>query len=580
MSRTVRLCVTLGLLCTAAVATAVLFGETGFDRAQYAAAFGDPSSGPWDVLWQVRAPRAVCALVVGAALGLAGAVMQGLLRNPLADPGVLGVSATAALGAALAIVLGGAGVGGLVEMSALAGAAVAGGVLVAAAGLMRAPEALILFGVALSSFAGAATALIFNLSPSPIAQAEVMAWLLGSVQNRSWVDVAWVAPALAMAAVFAGLSARGLRMLTLGDETAAISGLSMGRLRGFALIAAALATGAAVAVAGVIGFVGLAAPSGAGGGARGRGANPGALGPGGRTDPGGRGLSGAADADGSGAETGGVHGLDRGAPVRPDRLAGGAGVAAVIAPLTMWDAQATLGGRKVLDGAHVQVERGRLVALVGPNGAGKSSLIKAFVGLLALDGGVARLDGDDVTTLSPRERARRVAYLPQERRIAWNLPAVEVAALGAPFLAGPEALARAKRALAEVGGAHLVDRGVAEMSGGERARVLLARALTTDAPMLLADEPIAGLDPDAQRLVLERLRGRADGGAGVLVSLHDLTLAAAFADQVVVMHQGQVAAAAPPMEALEPGVLRSVFGLDGRWVETPDGPLLAARRAQ
>ena len=80
-----------------------------------------------------------------------------------------------------------------------------------------------------------------------------------------------------------------------------------------------------------------------------------------------------------------------------------------------------------------------MVALVGPNGAGKSSLIKAFVGLLALDGGVARLNGDDVTILSPRERARRVAYLPQERRIAWNLPAVEVAALGAPFLAGPEA---------------------------------------------------------------------------------------------------------------------------------------------
>ena len=260
MSRTVRLSLILGLVCVAAVAAAILFGETGFDGAQYAAAFSDPASGPWEVLWQVRAPRAVCALVVGACLGLAGAVMQGLLRNPLADPGVLGVSATAALGAALAIVLGGAGVAGAVEISALVGAGVAGGLLIVAAGLMRAPEALILFGVALSSFAGAATALIFNLSPSPIAQAEVMSWLLGSVQNRSWVDVAWAAPALAAAAVFAGLSAKGLRMLTLGDETAAASGLSMGRLRVFALIAAALATGAAVAVAGVIGFVGLAAP--------------------------------------------------------------------------------------------------------------------------------------------------------------------------------------------------------------------------------------------------------------------------------------------------------------------------------
>ena len=260
MIATMRLCLILGLLIVTALALAILAGETAFSGAQYAAAFGDPRSGPAEVLWQVRAPRAVCALVVGAALGLAGAVMQGLLRNPLADPGVLGVSATAALGAALAIVLGAAALPGLVEVSALAGAALAGGLLIVASRAMRAPEALILFGVALSSFAGAATALIFNLSPSPIASAEVMSWLLGSVQSRSWVDVAWVTPAVIVAAVFAGLSGSGLRMLTLGDEGAATSGLNMGRIRLFALIAAAVATGAAVAVAGVIGFVGLAAP--------------------------------------------------------------------------------------------------------------------------------------------------------------------------------------------------------------------------------------------------------------------------------------------------------------------------------
>ena len=260
MIATMRLCLILGLLIVTALALAILAGETAFSGAQYAAAFGDPRSGPAEVLWQVRAPRAVCALVVGAALGLAGAVMQGLLRNPLADPGVLGVSATAALGAALAIVLGAAAVPGLVELAALAGAALAGGLLIVASRAMRAPEALILFGVALSSFAGAATALIFNLSPSPIASAEVMSWLLGSVQNRSWVDVAWLTPAVIVAAVFAGLSGSGLRMLTLGDEGAATSGLNMGRIRLFALIAAAVATGAAVAVAGVIGFVGLAAP--------------------------------------------------------------------------------------------------------------------------------------------------------------------------------------------------------------------------------------------------------------------------------------------------------------------------------
>lgn len=252
----------LGLLLALMVALvlAVLLGETLLPPAQWAEALRDPASGPGEVLWAVRAPRAVCALGVGAALGLAGAVMQGLLRNPLADPGVLGVSATAALGAALAIVAGAAGLAGAVEMSALGGAAVGGLMLVGFAARVRQPEALILFGVALSGFAGALTALVFNLSPSPIAMAEVMSWLLGSVQNRSWIDVLWIAPPLALSAVLAALAAPGLRMLTLGEETAATSGLAMTRLRILALVGASLATGAAVAAAGVIGFVGLAAP--------------------------------------------------------------------------------------------------------------------------------------------------------------------------------------------------------------------------------------------------------------------------------------------------------------------------------
>jgi len=243
-----------------AVVAAVLLGEASLSIAAYLEALRDPSSTSGEVLWQVRAPRAVCAFVVGAALGLAGAVLQGLLRNPLADPGVLGVSAVAALMAALAIVLGLAALPGAVEIAALLGAAGAGVLLVAVASVVRAPEALILFGVALSSFAGAATALIFNLSPSPIATAEVMSWLLGSVQNRSWIDVAWVTPAVALAAILAAASARGLRMLALGEETARTSGLPMERLRMLAIVGSALAAGSAVAVAGVIGFVGLAAP--------------------------------------------------------------------------------------------------------------------------------------------------------------------------------------------------------------------------------------------------------------------------------------------------------------------------------
>ena len=255
-----RLTLLLALLAALAGLAAVLFGETIFSMAQLGQAFTDLSSGPAEVLWSVRAPRVVTALVVGAALGLSGGVMQGMLRNPLADPGVLGVSALAALGAAAAIVLGWAALPGAVEVAALSGAVLAGGLLVLFSARVRAPEALILFGVAVSSFAGAATALIFNLSPSPIATAEVMNWLLGSVQNRSWIDVAWVTPAVFLAGMLAALAAPGLRMLSLGEETARTSGLPMARLRLLALLATALATGAAVAVAGVIGFVGLAAP--------------------------------------------------------------------------------------------------------------------------------------------------------------------------------------------------------------------------------------------------------------------------------------------------------------------------------
>ncbi|MDZ4114268.1 MAG: iron ABC transporter permease [Brevundimonas sp.] len=255
-----RINLMLALALAVALIAALTLGEVGLSGAQYLQAFRDPASGPGLILWQVRAPRAVCAVAVGAALGLSGALMQGLLRNPLAEPGVLGVSATASLGGALVLVAGAGMVTGAVELAAMAGAGIGAAVLVAFAARVRAPEALILFGVALSSFAGAATALIFNLSPSPIATAEVMAWLLGSVQNRGWGDVLWVTVALVPAGVLAGLSAPGLKALSLGDETARTLGLPLDRLRLLALIAASLAAGAAVATAGVIGFVGLVAP--------------------------------------------------------------------------------------------------------------------------------------------------------------------------------------------------------------------------------------------------------------------------------------------------------------------------------
>jgi iron complex transport system ATP-binding protein len=133
-------------------------------------------------------------------------------------------------------------------------------------------------------------------------------------------------------------------------------------------------------------------------------------------------------------------------------------------------------------------------------------------------------------------------------------------------------------ALEEVEAAALADRGVAELSGGERARVLLARVLASEAGLILADEPVAGLDPEGQLLVLERLKARAEAGQTVVASLHDLSLAARFADRVVVMDRGGIRADGPPAQALSAAILRDVFGLTGLWLDGDEGPLLTLKR--
>ncbi|HYE45477.1 MAG TPA: iron ABC transporter permease [Caulobacter sp.] len=244
----------------AVLAAGLLLGETPLTLAQYGEAIAQPGSPAGEVIWTIRLPRALMAALVGGGLGLAGAALQGLLRNPLADPGVLGVSAFAGLGAALTIALGLSALTGAVEAGALVGALAAGLLVSGLAARFREPEALILLGVSLSALGGALTALIFNFSPSPVATAEVMNWLLGSVANRDLSDIVRAAIPMALGAGLCLWSARGLTMLTLGEETAALSGLPMAALRTAAVAGAALLTGAGVAAAGVVGFVGLAAP--------------------------------------------------------------------------------------------------------------------------------------------------------------------------------------------------------------------------------------------------------------------------------------------------------------------------------
>ena len=237
-----------------------------------------------------------------------------------------------------------------------------------------------------------------------------------------------------------------------------------------------------------------------------------------------------------------------------------------------------IGSRVVLDGAEFTASPGEVVGVLGPNGAGKTTLLRAMLGLARLEAGSARLAGHPVTALGEAQRARLVGYLPQERRVAWSLPAWRIAALGA--VDRPPALARriAHAALKRVGLGVLADRGVLDMSGGERARVLLARLLCVEAPLLVADEPAAGLDPDAQLLVLELMREEAAKGRAVVVTLHDLTLAARACDRLVVLHEGRVVTQGAPEEALTPDVLADVFRLNGELMETRAGLAVVASR--
>ncbi|MBA3069971.1 MAG: iron ABC transporter permease [Hyphomonas sp.] len=213
------------------------------------------------IVWEIRLPRAAAAFGVGVALGLAGAALQGLLQNPLAEPGVLGVSAFAALGAVIAIFFGLAGVSGLVvPLAAILGAGLATLVLVAATLRGASSVTLLLIGIGLSSFAGALVSLAMNLAPNPYSLADLVNWMMGSVANRSWADIVLAAPAWGIGTALVLLAGPGLRALSLGEDTAISLGADIRRTRLLVIGGTSLLAGASVATAGAIGFVGIVAP--------------------------------------------------------------------------------------------------------------------------------------------------------------------------------------------------------------------------------------------------------------------------------------------------------------------------------
>ena len=239
--------------------------------------------------------------------------------------------------------------------------------------------------------------------------------------------------------------------------------------------------------------------------------------------------------------------------------------------LKLLDLEVVLGGGRAVADVELLVKRGEFVAVIGPNGAGKTSLLRAAAGLVPARGTI-EIAGDPLKKLSRAERARRLGYLPQGHVFHWPLPVGEIVALGRlPRGAGADLSAVDReavvRAMTATGVLDYAERPVTTLSGGERARVALARVLATEAPLILADEPTAALDPRYQLIVLDILRKHAAAGGAVIAVLHDVGLAARQANRVVIMDVGRIVADGPPREVLT----------KSRLAETLASPLTSSR---
>ena len=228
---------------------------------------------------------------------------------------------------------------------------------------------------------------------------------------------------------------------------------------------------------------------------------------------------------------------------------------------------------RVLSSVSLQISAGECAGLIGPNGAGKTTLLRAALGLIAFDG------QSSLASLPPKARARMAAYLPQTRQIAWDMSVEHLIALGRlPHGARRSAadVEAIEAALNRLNLAPMRTRPAKALSGGEQARVLIARALAQQTPLLIADEPTAGLDPAAGLDCLHLFADLARAGRAVLATHHDLSLAARFCTRLIVLKQGRIVADGPPRDILSEKLLAEVFDLRARLIDTPDGPIIQA----
>jgi iron complex transport system permease protein len=576
------------------------------------------------ILWQLRLPRILLALEIGLALSLAGTAYQGVFRNPLADPYILGVSSGAALGATIGfgwMVTRSLAGGALIPLFAFAGA-LANTFLVY--GLARSSgrmpvTALLLAGVAVSALSSALVSVILLFSGDWLRQ--IVYWTMGSLANGSWREVRLLLPFLLLGSATILFSARALDLFLLGEERAESTGLAVERAKLLLLTAGALLAAAAVAAGGVIGFVGLIVPHAARllVGPEHRKLNPvaallGALfllavdtaarlvvAP--RELPIGviTALAGAPfflwllrQAGRHAQRSQGLSRIDEGQDLTGEardgtrqveidqiglnqvEMAGGTTESPLLEARAL---RVDLAGRQILRGISLTLRPGELVAIVGPNGAGKSTLLRALAGLLPLADGECVIQGRPLQGYSRRVLARRLALVPQQPDFRFELTVRGVVKLGRfphqPWWGGESPADRqtVETVLAETGLLALADRPVTALSGGEQQRVAVAQALAQQPSILLLDEPTTHLDLNYQAelmALLDRLRwGSGQGGGpirshssglGMLIVLHDLNLASAWCDRLVLLGGGEIVREGSPEQVLDPATLSRVYG--------------------
>ncbi len=566
-------------LLTAALAISLIVGSAfGSVHINFVRAFRDSASPDRAILMGARLPRVLMGAVVGAVLAAVGTALQALVRNPLAEGGILGISGGGALGAIVALVMlsQSAASDVIVPLIAFA-AALASTVMVYRLALVEGrlePFTLLLIGVIFNSFWGAAIMLVNSVVNFYFAH-SILFWLMGSLEAPSYREVVVVAILGGAGFAILMLCARDMNLLSFGDEPAAELGVEVDRVRRTIFFATSIMIGAAVSVSGIITFVGLIVPHmlRLALGADHRLLLPASL------------IGGAAFMV--------VADLAARVAIAPSEIAGWRNHGAVrrtvlhlyasprrqkavlaVSPagdrgrlaLHASEIVAGYGGAQVLRGVSLELAAGEMLAVVGPNGAGKSTLLKVLGGTLARTSGAIELFSRPLDSFDRRALARIVAMVAQENSVAFQFTVLEVVLMGrAPHLASFHLETRRDLEIAHSALSHfdllaLAGRHIRELSGGERKRVFLARALAQDPKIALLDEPAAFLDLRHVADIFSRFGAlRAERGLAVVATLHDLNAAALYADRVLLMKDGAAVACGTPEAVLTEENLRHVY---------------------